>query len=173
MFAEAKRLAEIAAQDKDPAAYIGRWLVQEFTPDCCAVAIYALYLLTGQIWESPNRPKALYDEVIPHIWLDAQERVRRHNPQHIQYVVGDKLTNSTGTLAEQILNRIHPIGVDPDDLPQANLVSAGDTFTAANGINRDAVDRERARREPKSRPTQVFVPPRRAGQGATKRFAAN
>lgn len=170
MFAEAKRLAEIARADEDPAAYIGRWLVQEFTPDCCAVAIYALYLLTGKIWGSPLRPEPLYNEAVPHIWLDAAERVRRHNPAPPIYKIGDRYTADTGTLGEQLLNRIAPIEVQPDDLPEAKLVSAADTFTPANGIKRDAVDRDRAAREGKRKPVIVFIPPRKRGEGSHKRF---
>lgn len=172
MFAEAKRLAEIARDDEDPAAYIGRWLVQEFTPDCCAVAIYALYLLTGKIWGSPLRPEPLYNEAVPHIWLDAAERVRRHNPRPPEYKIGERYTTDTGTLAHQILNRISPIEVAEDDLPDSRIVSAGDTFTPLNGIKRDAVDRERQAREGKRKPVVVFQPPKKRGEGHHKRFQA-
>lgn len=174
MYSQALALYRSACNSQDPHGYISRWLIQEFTPDCCAVAILALYQLTGEIYVHPETPKPdlIQKATCPEIWRDAVQRVVRHDPNLDRVKVGDVLHAPTVDKITKFLLQMDPIVLERDDLPEGLRISAPAAFSRINGIVKTKEEREREKLD-KMPPIIRFVKSKKRGEGAQKRFSVN
>lgn len=172
MHAHALQLYRFACSTQDPRGTIARWLAQELTLECCAVAILALYQLTGELWRHPQTPQpdTVQRATCPEVWFQAVELVQRHDPNALNVSIGDKLTGpgaGGGRLDAKLEKFLRQDPMQIDEGPAAVLVAG--SWSAVNGIMRKPDDRKAP---PRSAVGLRFQKPVRRGEGRTRVWSA-
>lgn len=170
MQAEALKLYRDAIKFKDPHGFISRWLAQDLTPHCCAIAILALHQLTGRLYVHPATPEPDFNQRIrtPEVWRTAVQLVRRHDPNLDNVKVGQEVhMPGSRDKVERFLMQNDPIKID--ERPDSGIVS---DWQAAIKPRYTAEDIAQLRKRGGGPPTRRFIKPKKRGEGAVGRFSS-